>query len=160
MQRVKLFLPLIVFAALGLLLWRGLSLDPKELPSALIGQPLPSFQLKELASDTPVTNSAILGAPALINVWATWCYSCRVEHPYLLDLARSGIKIIGLNYKDQADPARQWLEALGDTAGTLGLDLGVYGAPETYVLDATGDIQYRHVGVVDETVWVQNLARF
>jgi len=168
MQRVKLFLPLIVFAALGLLLWRGLSLDPKELPSALIGQPLPSFQLKELASDTPVTNSAILGAPALINVWATWCYSCRVEHPYLLELAQQGISIIGLNYKDDSVKARQWLAELGDpyrltladTDGTLGLDLGVYGAPETYVVDAQGVVRYRHVGVVDVRVWQEQLAKF
>ena len=168
MGRLKLFLPLLAFAVLGAFLFRGLSLDPKALPSALIGKPLPHFSLQALTAEGLVTRDDLLGEPALINVWATWCYSCRVEHPYLLDLARSGIKIIGLNYKDQADPARQWLEALGDpyavvlsdTSGTLGLDLGVYGAPETYVLDASGAIQYRHVGVVDETVWAQNLARF
>ena len=103
----------------------------------------------------------LLGEPALLNVWATWCVACRVEHPYLQQLADSGVPIYGVNYKDEDGAAGRWLAELGnpyrfniaDRDGTLGLDLGVYGAPETYLLDADGVIRYRHVGVVDERVW-------
>lgn len=168
MRRAKLFLPLVVFGLLGVLLFRGLSLDPTALPSALVGAPLPAFQLRELNRGEVLTADDVKGQPALINVWATWCYSCRVEHPYLLDLAKSGIRIIGLNYKDDDAKARQWLLDLGDpyqlvladVDGTLGLDLGVYGAPETYVVDADGVVRHRHVGVVDETVWNRDLAQY
>jgi cytochrome c biogenesis protein CcmG/thiol:disulfide interchange protein DsbE len=109
-----------------------------------------------------------LGKPALINVWATWCFSCRVEHPYLLELAEQGVTIYGLNYKDEPAKASQWLVDLGnpysetvvDQNGEFGLDLGVYGAPETYVIDAKGVIRHRHVGVVDEQVWLEQLQPF
>ena len=108
------------------------------------------------------------GKPALINVWATWCFSCRVEHPYLLQLAEQGVTIYGLNYKDEPLKASQWLVDLGnpyaetvvDQSGDFGLDLGVYGAPETYVIDAKGIIRHRHVGVVDEQVWLEQLQPF
>lgn len=168
MRRVKLFLPLALFAALGVLLFRGLSLDPQALPSALLGDPLPDFRLEELHTRVPMTPQDVVGEPALLNVWATWCYACRVEHPYLLELAAQGVRIIGLNYKDESDKALEWLENLGDpytltladVDGTLGLDLGVYGAPETYVIDANGVVRYRHVGVVDERVWQNTLAPY
>ena len=101
------------------------------------------------------------GQVSLLNVWATWCVACRVEHPYLKQLAQQGIPLFGINYKDNDVAAQRWLDELGDPyrfniadhEGTLGLDLGVYGAPETYLVDATGVIRYRHVGVVDERVW-------
>ena len=106
------------------------------------------------------------GEPLLLNVWATWCISCRVEHPYLQRLADEGVTIYGVNYKDDSDDARQWLADLGDpyrasivdAMGTLGLDLGVYGAPETYFIDSRGVIRYRHVGVIDERIWTTRLA--
>ena len=166
MPRLKLFIPLLAVIALGALLFRGLSLDPTALPSALIGKPLPGFQLQDLQSGEILARDAIIGQPMLVNVWATWCYSCRVEHPFLLELAASGIKIVGLNYKDDSQKAVAWLADLGDpyalsladTEGTLGLDLGVYGAPETYVVDSGGRIQYRHVGVVDAEVWQSTLS--
>ena len=168
MGRLKLFIPLIAFAILGGFLFRGLSLDPRALPSALIDKPVPAFRLAALNSGGMLTQESLTGRPALLNVWATWCYSCRVEHPYLLELASSDVTIIGLNYKDDASAARKWLERLGDPylmtisdpEGTLGLDIGVYGAPETYVIDAQGVIRHRHVGVVDETVWQRDLAAF
>ena len=108
-----------------------------------------------------LSRADIIGEPGLLNVWATWCISCRVEHPYLQQLADAGIPIIGLNYKDSDAEALAWLAELGDPyrvnvadhQGTLGLDLGVYGAPETYLVDGQGVIRYRHVGVVDERVW-------
>jgi cytochrome c biogenesis protein CcmG/thiol:disulfide interchange protein DsbE len=159
--RLKLFLPLFLFALLAILLFRGLFLDPTEMPSALIDRPLPAFNLPALGDDRQLSRADVTGEVALLNVWATWCVSCRVEHPYLKQLADAGIPIYGLNYKDSDAAALQWLAELGnpyrlniaDREGTLGVDLGVYGAPETYLLDASGVVRYRHVGVVDETVW-------
>ncbi len=159
--RLKLFLPLILFGVLALFLMRGLSLDPKELPSALIDKPFPAFTLPALGSGETLDRQAVTGEVALFNVWATWCVSCRVEHPYLTELAQQGVAIYGINYKDEDAAALRWLQQLGDPyianiadrEGTLGLDLGVYGAPETYLVDAEGVVRYRHVGVVDERVW-------
>jgi cytochrome c biogenesis protein CcmG, thiol:disulfide interchange protein DsbE len=159
--RLKLFAPLFLFALLALALFRGLSLDPRELPSALIDRPLPAFNLPALGGDRSLSKADVTGQVALLNVWATWCVSCRVEHPYLQQLAAQGIDIFGLNYKDNDADALRWLAELGDPyrlniadrEGTLGLDLGVYGAPETYLLDASGVVRYRHVGVLDEKVW-------
>src|SRR5210317_556366 len=159
--RLKLFVPLILFVVLALFLFRGLELDPKELPSALIDRPLPEFRLPGLGQDRILSRADVTGQVALFNVWATWCVSCRVEHPYLQLLADQGIPIYGINYKDVDADALRWLDELGnpylaniaDREGSLGLDLGVYGAPETYLIDATGVIRYRHVGVVDERVW-------
>jgi cytochrome c biogenesis protein CcmG, thiol:disulfide interchange protein DsbE len=161
-SRLKLFLPLFLFVLLAIFLFRGLSLDPSEMPSALIDKPLPQFSLPALGrGDSLLSTDDVTGEVALLNVWATWCVSCRVEHPYLRQLAEAGIPIYGLNYKDTDAAALRWLEELGnpyrlniaDREGTLGLDLGVYGAPETYLLDANGVVRYRHVGVVDEAVW-------
>lgn len=167
MQRLKLFLPLAIFAVLALLFWRGLSIDPTAMPSALIDKTVPKFSLPALkespdgqASES-LTEALFRGRVSLLNVWATWCVSCRVEHPFLIDLAAQGMPIVGVNYKDESVAARQWLEDLGDpythnivdAEGYLGLDLGVFGAPETYVVDREGIIRYKHVGVVDERVW-------
>ena len=162
--RLKLFVPLMLFAVLAVFLFRGLALDPSEMPSALIDRPLPAFSLPRLGEANRLTEEDLKGRPALLNVWATWCPSCRVEHPYLQTLADQGVLIYGLNYKDKDADALRWLDALGDPytfnivdrEGTLGVDLGVYGAPETYLLDADGIVRYRHVGVVDEGVW-QNI---
>ena len=162
MTRIKLFIPLIIFAVLAVLFWRGLSLDPTAMPSALIDKPFPQFSLPKLSNESQLASREdVLGQIALVNVWATWCVSCRVEHPYLNQLAQSGITIIGLNYKDDSDAARKWLDNLGnpyawnivDKVGTLGVDLGVYGAPETYLVDPQGTIRFKHVGVVNERVW-------
>ena len=159
--RLKLFLPLFLFALLALVLFRGLFLDPSEMPSALIDRPLPAFNLPALGGAQQLSRDDVTGQVALLNVWATWCVSCRVEHPYLQQLAEAGIPIYGLNYKDSDEAAQGWLDELGnpyrltiaDREGTLGLDLGVYGAPETYLLNASGVVRYRHVGVVNEDVW-------
>ena len=163
--RLKLFLPLILFAVLALFLFRGLELDPRELPSALIDRPLPEFTLPALGEARQLTRADVTGEVALFNVWATWCVSCRVEHPFLQQLAERGVPIYGVNYKDDDAAAQRWLDELGDPyllnivdrQGSFGLDLGVYGAPETYLVDAGGVIRYRHVGVVDERVWQETL---
>ncbi len=159
--RLKLFLPLVIFASLALFLYRGLDLDPRALPSALIDRPVPEFSLPVLGQERLVGPADVIGEPALFNVWATWCISCRVEHPYLQQLADRGVVIYGVNYKDESAAAQRWLDELGDpyrlnivdAEGTLGIDLGVYGAPETYFVDAAGVIRYRHVGIIDEKTW-------
>ena len=163
--RLKLFVPVVLFILLAVFLFRGLSLDPREMPSALIDQALPEFTLQELREGSEITRNDVVGEVALFNVWATWCISCRVEHPYLQLLADQGVAIYGINYKDEDEAARRWLADLGDpyranivdTTGSLGLDLGVYGAPETYFVDAAGVIRYRHVGVIDERIWRSRL---
>jgi len=163
--RAKLFIPLLLFVLLALFLFRGLSLDPKAMPSALIDHELPRFSLPALGKGEMMTQQDIVGEVAFLNVWATWCFSCRVEHPYLQKLADSGVPIFGVNYKDEDAAALEWLEEFGDPYrasvadrdGTLGLDLGVFGAPETYLVDSEGVIRYRHVGVVNDRVWTEIL---
>lgn len=169
MTRLKLMLPLLVFVLLALVFWSVLKrdhYDPQYLPSALIGQPLPAFSLMQLEDEARVLTLADLPQQAfLLNVWATWCISCRVEHPYLNRLAQQGVAVVGLNYKDDRLKALQWLDDLGnpyrlnlfDPQGRLGLDLGVYGAPETYLVDRHGVVRFKHVGVVDEQVWQEQL---
>lgn len=170
MGRLKLFIPLILFslmAGLFLFVLQDKDYDPQALPSALIDKPMPDFELAELLDDSRMLSVVDLkGEVALVNVWATWCGSCRVEHPYLNRLAeQEKIAIYGVNYKDESDAARRWLAKLGnpyrlnivDANGRLGLDLGVYGAPETYVIDKNAVIRFKHVGVVDDRVWQEKI---
>lgn len=166
MSRLKLFIPLIIFAVLAVFFWRGLSLDPTEMPSALIDKPVPGFSLPTLEdADRVITQDDLKGQVSLVNVWATWCIACRVEHPYLVELAQQGVRVIGINYKDDVAEARKWLANLHnpyvfsivDADGRLGIDLGVFGAPETYVVDREGVIRHKHVGVVDDKVWTEQL---
>ena len=168
MNRLKLFIPLIVFVVLAGFFWWGLSsgYNPQELPSALIDKRIPEFSLPRLDDESQLSSHHdLLGEIALVNIWATWCVACKVEHPFLNKLAQSGIRIVGINYKDNSQAARQWLQDLGnpyawnivDQQGKLGLDLGVYGAPETYLVDKDGMIRYKHVGIVDQRVWDEKL---
>lgn len=163
MKRLILFIPLIIFLAIGALFYGALDDNPEEMPSALIGKPLPNFALKALESEEIITNQLLSGEPFLLNIWATWCKTCLYEHPHLLKLANSQqIKIVGVNYKDDTQKAKQWLQKLQnpytvnivDSEGTLGLDLGVYGAPETYLVDRNGIVRYRFAGEFNEEVWV------
>lgn len=166
MQRLKLFIPLIVFALLALLFWRGLSLDPNAMPSALLNKPVPEFQLPSLEDpQVMVSRDIFQGEVSLLNVWATWCPPCYDEHPYLVKLSQEGVRIIGVNYKDKVEDSQRWLNDLGnpyevtiqDPDGRLGVDLGVSGWPETYIVDAKGLIRYKHVGVVDDKAWREQL---
>lgn len=168
MSRLKLFIPLIIFVVLAGIFWSVLKkegYDPQNLPSALVGQPLPEFAVITVEADDVVKTADITGEVFLLNVWATWCITCRVEHPYLNELKKQGVNIVGLDYKDDRDKARQWLKDLGnpyhfslfDPDGRLGLDLGVYGAPETYIIDKAGIIRYKHVGDVNAVVWQEKL---
>ena len=153
-----------LFAAMALF---GINNDPRELPSVLIGKPFPEFSTGSVGDPSVViTRADLLGRPALVNVWATWCVSCKVEHPVLNDLAKQGVLIHGVNYKDNNTDAQRWLKDflnpyqlnISDPKGTLGLDLGVYGAPETFMIDKHGIIRHKFVGVVDKRVWREKLA--
>ncbi|MCP5419903.1 MAG: DsbE family thiol:disulfide interchange protein [Gammaproteobacteria bacterium] len=159
-----LALPLVGFALLLGFLWNGLGEDPTLLPSVLVDHPLPEFKAATLADpQRTVEPKDLRGNIALLNVWATWCPTCEAEHQMLRKLAGEGVIIYGLNYKDQRELALRWLTALGnpyrfvidDSAGQIGIDLGVYGAPETFLLDGKGVIRYRHVGALDDEVWRQ-----
>lgn len=167
MARFKLFIPLLVFVLLASFLYWGLGRDPNAMPSALVDRPVPVFTLPRLDDERQlVTQEVLKGQVTLLNVWATWCFSCRAEHPYLIELAGRGVAIVGLNYKDDGADARAWLAQLGnpyrenivDRDGLLGLDLGVFGAPETYLVDSEGIIRQKHIGVIDERVWRDKVA--
>lgn len=156
------FLPLLVFVALALVLAMSLGKDPDLIPSARKGEPVPAFQLPSLLHEgKTVTNSVFKGHWTLLNVWATWCPTCHIEHPYLMELARQGVRIVGVDYKDDPAKASAWLaskgnpyvEVLVDKNGDFGLNLGVYGAPETYLINPDGKILMRHVGNVDARAW-------
>ncbi|MFZ0256790.1 MAG: DsbE family thiol:disulfide interchange protein [Gammaproteobacteria bacterium] len=164
---IRYVLPLAVFLALVSLLAIGLTRDPTLVPSPLIGQPAPAFSLTDLQQpDRIVTRADLLGKVFLLNVWATWCVSCREEHEVLMQIARHGeVPIYGLNYKDDRQQAVQWLERLGnpyvsnlyDPEGEVGLDLGVYGTPESFLVDQKGVIVHKHVGPITPAIWQQEL---
>ncbi|MCG3730422.1 DsbE family thiol:disulfide interchange protein [Vibrio cincinnatiensis] len=171
MNKKVLFIPLLAFLLLvGIfatqLMKNSVGDDPTKLESVLIGKVVPEFKLEDLAEPGRLYDQSIfIGEPLLLNVWATWCPTCYAEHQYLNQLAEQGVKIIGLNYKDQREKAVKWLNELGnpylislfDGSGMLGLDLGVYGAPETFLIDAQGVIRYRHVGDVNPNNWKNQL---
>jgi cytochrome c biogenesis protein CcmG/thiol:disulfide interchange protein DsbE len=152
----RYLVPLGIFLVLVAFLYRGLSLDPKLVPSPLVGKPMPAFTLTRLQDpNASISDTDIKGKVALLNIWATWCVSCRAEHETLLELAKTGkVDIYGLNYKDERAAAQQWLRQLGnpyvanafDDTGRVGIDWGVYGAPETFVIDRQGIIRHKHVG--------------
>ena len=164
----KYIIPLIIFVALGLLLAYGLNLDPRRIPSPLIGKPLPAFSLSTVADPArKVSRDDLQGRVYLLSVWASWCVACREEHPLLNELTRrKAVTIIGLNYKDNREDALRWLGVLGnpyelslsDQDGRLGIDLGVYGVPETFVIDKKGVIRYKQIGPMTPEVWEQKLA--
>ena len=151
-----LLLPLLLFIGLVAFLLVGLHRDPHEVPSPLIGKSAPHFELPQLReSEKTFTERDMLGKVWVLNVWASWCVSCREEHPVLLDLAKSGsVPLYGLNYKDKREDGLAWLRSMGDPyqlsiydlEGKVGIDYGVYGVPETYVIDKRGVIRYKRIG--------------
>jgi len=171
MQRLKLFIPLLIFVILAAFFFvvqkriGSGDYDPQNMPSALLDKPMPAFELPDLLTGDPVTGALLHGKVALVNVWATWCPSCHYEHPYLVSLAQQGVSILGVDYKDEPEKARQWLREKGnpyaavvdDRAGNLGLDLGVTGAPETYLIDSRGVVRLRYQGPLDERVWTETV---
>ncbi len=159
---MKRYLPVAAFTALLLLLGAGLSLKPGERPTALEGKPAPSFTLQRIgAPGQPFQSRQLEGKVWLLNVWASWCGPCRQEHPVLVDLARQNVApIVGLNYTDNFDDSGKWLAEHGnpylaavfDGDGRVGMDWGVVGVPETFVIDQQGHIRLRHVGPVTQQV--------
>lgn len=168
MNQKVLYIPLVLFLLLAAaLLWQlnrnAEGDDPTRLESALLGKPVPVFKLESLDEPGKTFDQSVLkdGKPLLLNVWATWCPTCHAEHKFLNSLATQGVRVVGLNYKDDRQKAIRWLNTLGDPYalslydgdGMLGLDLGVYGAPETFLIDGRGIIRYRHTGELNERVW-------
>lgn len=152
--------PLVGFALLVVLLWVGLSLDPREVPSPFIGKPAPQFSLPVLDEPgTKLSPDELKGQVWLMNVWASWCVSCRAEHQVVTRMVRqNGLNILGLNYKDLDVDASAWLRRFGDpyfasvvdADGNVGIDWGVYGVPETFVIDKQGIVRYKHIGPVTD----------
>ncbi len=154
----RFVIPLVFFVLMAGLLGFGLSLDPKKVPSPLIDKSAPAFSLAMLDDPSRKLSTAdMLGQVWVLNVWASWCVSCRAEHAVITELAnRNLVTVVGLNYKDAPDDAERWLEQFGnpyatsviDRDGRVGIDWGVYGVPETFVIGADGVIKFKHIGPV------------
>jgi cytochrome c biogenesis protein CcmG, thiol:disulfide interchange protein DsbE len=157
---LKYIIPLVLFIVLAVFLALGLKLKPSEIPSPLLNKPAPAFSAPKLnAPNEKLSPADLKGKVWLFNVWASWCVSCRAEHPVINQLAQQqAVIIVGLNYKDDPEAAKKWLETLGnpyndsvmDADGRIGIDWGVYGVPETFVIDKRGIVRYKHTGPVTE----------
>lgn len=160
---LRYLLPLGIFVGLVALFAVGLYRDPKLVPSPLIGKPAPEFTLPTLKDPKKTfSRNDLLGKVSLVNVWATWCVSCRQEHGFLMQVAQqAGMQLIGFDYKDERPAAMQWLQSLGnpyatvlfDQSGRAGIDWGVYGTPETFVVDPKGIVRYKHIGPMTPDAW-------
>jgi len=154
----RYLVPFFVLAGLVVLFIFGLQNDPSIVPSPLIDKPVPAFRLGQLRDREEILDSSVMkGEVAVLNVWASWCLPCRHEHRFIVSLAEDhGVKVYGLNYKDDREDAINWLQEMGDSyyrifydgQGTAGIELGVYGVPETFVLDRNGIIRYKHTGPI------------
>jgi cytochrome c biogenesis protein CcmG/thiol:disulfide interchange protein DsbE len=158
MKRWQFVVPGVLFAVLVLFLVRGLNLDPREVPSPLIGKPAPAFTLPRLDDPTQkIGREDLLGKVWVLNVWASWCVACREEHPLLVEYSRrKSVPVYGLNYKDTRAEAQRWLANFGnpydasisDTDGRVGIDFGVYGVPETFIVDKRGVVRFKQIGPI------------
>ena len=162
MKRLVFALPVLLFAGVVMAFVLGLGRDPSKLPSVLIDQPLPRFSLPAVRpNDVGLKSDDLRGAPMLLNVFASWCVSCRIEHPVLLTLKSQGIRIQGLDWKDDASAGAQYLQVNGDPyakagndkSGRTGIDLGVTGVPETFVVDRNGRVRYKQIGPISSDDW-------
>jgi cytochrome c biogenesis protein CcmG/thiol:disulfide interchange protein DsbE len=164
---MRFAIPLVVLVLLLGVFTVGLFRDPRLVPSPLIGKPAPAFDLPVVdGSPQHMTEADLRGAPVLVNFFASWCVGCQEEHPYLMQLAQSsGARFIGIDYKDDESDLRPWLQrrgnpyarVLSDLEGKAGIDWGVYGVPETFVLDAKGTIVYKQVGPMTPEVWLHDI---
>jgi cytochrome c biogenesis protein CcmG/thiol:disulfide interchange protein DsbE len=166
MSRWLSFAPLLILLALGTYFAVGLYTDSRTLRSVLIDKPLPAFDLAEFGTDKRITADQLKGKVSLLNIFASWCITCRVEHPVLLKLAAAKrIPVYGLAWKDKPDELKTWLDELGnpysaiidDRIGRTAIDLGVTGAPETFIVDRQGRIRFKHVGAIDDYTWENKL---
>lgn len=166
-MKLRLFLPLAAFLALAAVLGVGLQLNPREVPSPFIDKPAPTFKLPLVHEpQRELSTQDMKGQVWLLNVWASWCVACRVEHPVLVEVAKqNAVPIYGLNYKDDRRAAMEWLRQFGDPYvaslsdrdGRVGIDYGVYGVPETFVIDRDGVVRHKHIGPVTPEVWERDL---
>jgi cytochrome c biogenesis protein CcmG, thiol:disulfide interchange protein DsbE len=160
---LRFIIPIGLFAALAVFLFIGLSRDKETLPSPLIGKPAPQFELQRVEDPSQkISSREFAGKPYVVNIWGSWCFACREEHPVLMEIARRNeVPLVGLNWKDELPLAQQWLQQYGnpyvttafDPKGDVGIDYGAYGAPETYLVDARGIIVYKYVSPVTIDVW-------
>ena len=166
MRRFVVLLPLVFFAALAVVFALGLNRDPSHIPSVLINRPLPSFDLPAVRSrDSGLAARDFHGQPMLLNMFSSWCVSCRVEHPLLLDLHAQGVPIAGIDWEDQAATGAKYLKDNGDPyarvgldgSGRTGIDLGITGVPETFVVDGRGRVRYKFIGPIDANDWENTL---
>jgi cytochrome c biogenesis protein CcmG, thiol:disulfide interchange protein DsbE len=167
MKRLLFLVPVVAFVAVLAAFFAGLGRDPSRLPSVYLDRPLPAFAAPPLRpGDVGLTNADLaIGEPLLLNVFASWCGPCRVEHPVFMRLRAQGVPIHGLNWKDAPDAGARWLAELGDpyirigadVSGRTGIELGVAGVPETFVIDKRGRVRYRHVGAVTPEVWREKI---
>jgi len=156
------YIPLMIFVVMAIFLGIGLTMDPREIPSPLIGKPVPQFNLPAVKGRTlGLATADLKGQVSLVNVFASWCTACREEHPLWVAFGKKNIAPLhGLNYKDKPNDAQAWLDELGDPYtrtgadidGRVGIDWGVYGVPETFVVDKQGHIAYKHIGAITEAV--------
>ena len=167
LRRGAFLAPLIVFAGVAAFLAVGLTLDPREIPSPLIGKPVPAFDLPPVRGRTlGLASPQLKGEVSIVNVFASWCVACKEEHPVLMQMQREGlVPILGLNYKDRPEDAQKWLDEMGDPYtrtgadldGRVGIDWGVYGVPETFLIDRSGRIAYKHIGALTPQVVKEQL---
>lgn len=167
LRYLKISIPLFVLMLIGYFLWQGLSLNPRLVPSALINKPVPEFNLASLKNpNRMLSNKLFKGHVSLLNVWATWCATCADEYPALIDIAHSKVvPIYGLDYKDNRLAALKWLKNYGnafvlngfDESGLTAINWGVYGTPETFIIDKHGIIRYKQVGEITQQLWKDKL---
>ncbi len=168
MRRIVFIFPILVFAVVGAFFAYGLTRDPSNIPSQLIDRPLPEFDLPAIQGmEKGLSTEDIKGEVALVNVFGSWCVSCHVEHPVLMELSKAGaVPIYGLNWKDEPGAGKAWLDRYGnpydlvgdDQAGRVAIDLGVTGAPETFVVDREGRVRFKVTGPITEQYWTNTLA--
>jgi cytochrome c biogenesis protein CcmG, thiol:disulfide interchange protein DsbE len=166
MRRLVFLLPLAAFFLVGAAFLAGLGRDPAKLPSTLIGKTLPAFNLPPVRpNDVGLNSKDLSGKPTLLNVFASWCVSCRIEHPMLLQLKAEGVNVEGLDWKDEAADGARYLAQNGDPyalvgndrTGRTGIDLGVAGVPETFVVDRQGRVRYKHIGPIAPEDWERTI---
>ncbi len=166
-SKLKRFAPLIIFISLAVMFYIGLGVNPRLVPSPLIGKPVPVFELPLLNKAGTFSNKDFVGKVTLLNVWASWCFVCREENETVKQLSRRGIRVIGYNYKDKPKDAKAWLRQLGnpykevisDVDGRVAIDWGVYGAPETFLIDRKGIIRYKVIGSLSSPKALQDLLK-
>ncbi len=163
---MRKIIPLVIFIIIGIFLFLSLNSNPNKLPSPLVGKMIPELEGKDFFTNESVKlNDLMENQMALVNVWASWCVTCRKEHPMIMNIANNdNFKLIGINYKDQKNKGQKYLEIMGnpfdeiiyDPEGRIGMELGVYATPETFLIDKEGLVLYKHIGEITPEVWNQN----